>query len=148
MRPRCCLRNLTFFGINIRKPSLLFRRTSPLQTPAVPGKTLGRESTCGRDLIAALLLLVDVATVDPGLDADDAVGSVRFGKTVVDVGAQRVQGHTALEIPLGAGNLVSVETAGDANFNALAAEAERGVDRLAHGATEADTLLKLQCNIF
>ena len=31
------------------------------------------------------------ALVDPGLDADDAVGRVRFGETVIDVGAQGVQ---------------------------------------------------------
>src|ERR1700732_3879573 len=123
MRPRCCLRNLTFFGINIRKPSSLFRGCAPLQTPAMPGKSLGRERASRQALVAALLLLVDVATVDPGLDADNAVGSVGLGKTVVDVGAQRVQRQTALEIPLGARNLVSVETTGDADLDALAAEA-------------------------
>src|SRR5580704_10950904 len=147
MRPRCCLRNLTFFGINIRKPSSLFRGYAPLQTPAVPGKSLRRECSSREALIATLLLLVDVATVDPGLDADDAVGGVRLGETVVDVGAQRVQRQTALEVPLGAGDLVSVETAGDADLDALAAEAQCGVDGLAHGAAEADTLLELQRDV-
>src|SRR6266702_7199339 len=147
MRPRCCLRNLTFFGINIRKPSSLFRGCTPLQTPAAPGKSLGSERTSREALVTALLLLIDVATVDPGLDPDDAVSGVRLGKTVVDVGPQGVERQTALEVPLGASDLVSVETTGDADLDALAAEAERGVDRLAHGATEADAFLELQRDV-
>src|SRR5580704_10677116 len=151
MRPRCCLRNLTFFGINIRKPSSLFQgnvQHAPIKLRRRRGKSLGRERTSREALVAALLLLVDVAAVDPGLDADDAVGGVRLGKTVVDIGTQRVQRQTALEIPLRARNLVSVETTGDADLDALAAEAESGVDRFAHGAAEADTLLKLQRDVF
>src|SRR6266568_8748130 len=127
MRPLCCLRNLTFFGINIRKPSSLFRGCTPLQTPAAPGKSLGSERTSREALVTALLLLVDVATVDPGLDADDAVGGVRLGKTVVDVGAQRVQRQTALQIPLRARDLVAVQPARDPHLDAFAAEAQRAV---------------------
>src|ERR1700735_37128 len=117
------------------------------KTPATPGKWLRRERTSGEALIAALLLLVDVPAVNPGLDADDAVGGVRLGKTVIDVGAQGVQRQTTLEIPLGAGDLVSVETTGDADLDALAAGAESRVDRFAHGATEADALLELERNV-
>src|ERR1700722_8657113 len=149
MRPRCCLRNLTFFGINITKSSSLFRR--PFDTlpgnSGYAGKTLGRERTSRKALVAALLLLIDIAAVNPGLDADDAVGGVRLGETVVDVGAQRVQRQTALEIPLRTRDFIAVQTAGDADLDALASEAERGVDRLAHGAAEADTLLQLQRDV-
>ena len=73
---------------------------------------------------------------------------MRLGKTVVDVRAQRVQRQTTLEIPLGAGDLVAVQPAGDADLDALAAEAQRGVDRLTHGATETDALLQLQRDAF
>src|ERR1700679_1528268 len=113
----------------------------------MPGKNLGRKRTSRDTLVAALLLLVDIATVDPGFDADDAVGGVRLGKTVVDIGAQCVQRQMAPEKPLGARDLVSVETAGDADLDTLAAKAESRVDRLAHGTAEADTLLKLQRNV-
>src|SRR5271169_7138672 len=104
------------------------------ETPARPVKTLACECASRNALVATLLLLVDVAAIDPGLDADDAVGGVRFGETVVDVGAQRVQRQTTLEVPLGTGDLVSVQTTGDADLDTLATEAERRVNRLAHRA--------------
>src|SRR5205823_6210776 len=94
-----------------------------------------------------LLLLVDIAAIDPGLHADDSVGRLRFGKAVVDVGAQRVQRQTALQVPLRARDLVTIQTAGDANLDALATEAQSGVNRLAHRTTEADALLKLQRDV-
>src|SRR6185369_13157495 len=76
-----------------------------------------------------------------------AVGRLGLGKTVVDVCAQRVQRQTTLEIPLRARDLVTVQTARHANLDALAAEAQSGVNRLAHRATEADSLLKLQRDV-
>ena len=93
------------------------------------------------------LLLVDIAAVDPGLDANDAKGGAGLGKTVIDVGAQRVQWQTALKVPLGAGDLIAVQTAGDANLDALATEAESGINGLAHGAAEADALLELEGDV-
>src|SRR3984957_10809466 len=149
MRPRCCLRYLTFFGNNITEPSYPRgpkpRRYSLAISEASlrPSKSLRGECARRDTLVATLLLLVDVATIDPGLDADDAVRRVRLGEAVVDVGAQRMQRQTALEVPLRAGDLVSVQTAGDANLDALATEAESRVHALTHGATEADALLKL-----
>src|SRR5580692_4567913 len=141
MRPRCCLRNLTFFGINIRKPSSLFQgnvQHAPFKLRRRRGKSLGRERTSREALVAALLLLVNVAAVDPGLDADDAVGGVRLGETVVDVGPQRVQRQTALEIPLGTRDLVAVQTARDAYLDALATETQCRIHTLTHRAAEAD----------
>src|SRR5258708_2994287 len=72
---------------------------------------------------------------------------MRLGKTVVNVGAQRVQRQTALEVPLGARDLVAVQAARDANLDSLAAEAQRRVDRLAHRTAEADSLLELQRDV-
>src|SRR3984885_3887904 len=113
MRPRCCLRNFTFFGINIRKTLWLlasFLAEAALQNffgYKLSGRRAGLEHASGGALVAALLLLVDIAAVDPGLDADDPVGGVRLGETVVDVGAQRVQRQTALEVPLGTGDFIA-----------------------------------------
>ena len=63
----------------------------------------------------------DVALVDPDLHADAAVGGLGLAEAVVDVGAQRVQRHPALAVPLGAGHLG-------------AAEATRALDPDAEGA--------------
>jgi len=72
---------------------------------------------------------------------------VRLGKTVVNIGPQGVERQTALEIPLERAISFPLRTAGDADLDALAAEAKSGVDRLAHGAAEADALLELQRDV-
>src|SRR5512141_1539368 len=60
----------------------------------------------------------DLALVDPHLDADDAVGRLGFRKTVVDVGAQRVQRHAAFAIPLRTGDFRAVQAAADIDLDA------------------------------
>src|SRR5262249_380887 len=52
------------------------------------------------------------------------------------------------QVPLRTRDFVSIQTAGDANLNPLATEAQSGVHSLAHGATKADALFKLQCDRF
>src|SRR3972149_6457962 len=42
----------------------------------------------------------DFALEHPNLHADDAVGGLRLGSTVVDIGTQGMQWHTAFAIPL------------------------------------------------
>src|ERR1700710_1762881 len=127
MRPRCCFRYLTLFGINITKPSqhLSGQRLSTL--------CLRLEHACCRSrltLLAALALLVDVPTVDPGLHPDNPVGGVRLGKSIIDIGTKRMQRQPALQVPLRAGNLVPVQTSRYPNLDALAAKPQRGVDAL------------------
>src|SRR5205085_835665 len=77
------------------------------------------------------------------LDADDAERRVGFGKSVINVGAQRVQRQTALQIPFAAGDLRAVQAARHAHLDALRAEALRVLDRASHGAAEGDALFKL-----
>src|SRR5512135_2691336 len=50
-----------------------------------------------------------LALEDPHLDADDAVGGAGLGESVVDVGAQRVQRHASLAIPLAPRDLDAVQ---------------------------------------
>src|SRR5438552_2625703 len=50
----------------------------------------------------------------------------------------------AVQVPLGARDLGAVEAAGDAHLDPLGPEAQRGVDRLAHGPAERDALLELE----
>src|SRR6058998_3982943 len=47
--------------------------------------------------------------VDPALHTNDSVGRVRLCESVVDVGAQRVQRHTSLEIPFRARDFGAVQ---------------------------------------
>ena len=59
---------------------------------------------------------------DPHLAADLAVGRLRLGEPVVDVGAERVQRHAALAVPLVARHLGAAEAAGAGDADALRAE--------------------------
>src|SRR5690348_11884761 len=113
MRPRCCLRYFTFFGINMMKflePSLLPATDYKL---AVGSRQLIANLENGRAdrLRLAPLLLINVAAIDPRLHADHAVGGARLGETIVDVRAQRVQRQTSLQIPLRARDFVPVQPA-------------------------------------
>src|SRR5260370_22329597 len=106
--------------------------------PAALPSGLKRAGGNPRSLLAALLLVVDVAEVDPGLDADDTMRGLRLGKAVVDVRAQGVQRQTTLQVPLGARDFVAVQPARNADLDALAAEAQRRIHALTHRAAERD----------
>src|SRR6266702_1791778 len=160
IRPRCCLRYLTFFGINI----------SSFQLPVSSSGHPHYECACrihqyssrnwrleelvrlaclkssGRGLRLAAFLGKDFAFVNPGLHTDESVGRVSFGKTVIDIGAQSVQRQATLQIPLGAGDFVTIQSARYANLDAFAAEAQCTVHALAHRAAEANALFQLQRN--
>src|SRR5512133_3812968 len=158
MRPRCCLRNLTFFGINIISSQL----------PVLGSQSCDSQPCClliGRLRLAtgnrlrqlslervlrlsfATLLRKDLAFVDPALHADDAVRGLRFRESPVDVGAKGVQRQTTLQIPLGARDFVSVQAARNANLDSLAAKAQSRIHRLTHGAAETNTLFELQRDV-
>src|SRR5690606_32110140 len=87
---------------------------------ALRGATVRRVGTRGATRLANLVVAFNrrrllvaaehVTLVHPHLDADDAVGGVRLGKAVVDVGTQGVKRHAAFAIPLGTGNLGAVQT--------------------------------------
>src|SRR5580658_8521724 len=152
-RPRCCFLYFTFFGINIALFSLLSilanRRARRLALRYSTGlKTRHYESLRNGDrglVVFPPLALGNVfSLIDPALHANHAVGGLRFRSSVIDVRAEGLQRQTALQVPFLAGDFRAVQTAGDANFNALATETQRGVHGLAHGAAEGDALFKLQ----
>src|SRR5580704_2966596 len=115
--PFCCLRYLTFFGINIMKPSNRCRLLTPAQFLNSIADLENRRTHGSLGL--APLLLINIPAVNPRLHADHAIRRARFGKAVVNVRAQRVQRQTTLQIPLGARDFVAVQTARDANLDAL-----------------------------
>src|SRR5262249_26339339 len=126
MRPRCCFRYLTFFGINITRILKLIVNLviwesgnrviglddwpiTRLPNYAITRLSLGPSLRPPRRplpvfLFAAALRHQALALVEPHLDADLAVGRVRFGEAVVDVGAQRLRRQLAVQVPLRAGD--------------------------------------------
>src|SRR3989454_1154163 len=98
----------------------------------------------------ALLLLLpgqDLAAEDPHLDADDTVGGLRLGGVVVHVGAQRVQRHAALAVPLRARDLRAAQPARRLDADALRAHAHGARHRLFHGTAERDPPLELEGHV-
>src|ERR1700679_1966333 len=83
--PFCCLRNLTFFGINIAKSS------KNAQSKLAFKNCLSLKHRGSDQSRLTPLLLVDISAVDPGLHADNSIRGVRLRETIVDIRAQRVQ---------------------------------------------------------
>ena len=89
----------------------------------------------------------NLAAEDPALDADGAVGGVRLGGSIFDVGAQRVQRHPPLVVPLVARHLGAAQAARTRQPNALGAELHRGLNGLLHGAAKRDPTLQLRRDV-
>src|SRR5262249_54084759 len=102
-----------------------------------------RYRACAPRTGLSLALRQHVAVVDPDLDADDPEGRVRLSPRVVDVGAQRLQRHTALRLLLDTRDFRAAETATEDDFHALGVAAHRLLHRLLHRAPERHTFLKL-----
>src|SRR5260370_31585883 len=123
MRPRCCLRYFTFFGINITNfpvETLLARSgdVAKLRLYQNPSKR-----SCGNSRCLALFLRQDFSLINPAFHADDAVSGPRLRKSVVNVGAQRVQGQATLQVPFRTRDFVSIQPSTHPDFDSLASEA-------------------------
>src|SRR5262249_7889086 len=89
------------------------------------------------------VVLEDLALEDPHLHAAGAVGGEGGGDAVVDIGAQRVQRHAALAVPLHAGDLRAAEPARAVDSDAFRAKPHRRLHGALHGAAERDAALEL-----
>src|SRR5262249_48319562 len=89
------------------------------------------------------VVLHDLALEDPDLHAAGAVGGERGGDAVVDVGAQRVQRHAALAVPLHARDLGAAQAPRAVDADATGAEPHCRLYRALHGAAERDAALEL-----
>src|SRR5262245_23449659 len=85
----------------------------------------------------------DLALEHPDLHAAGAVGRLGRRFAEIDLGAQRVQRHAALAIPLHAGDLGAAQAARAVDADAERAQAHRRLDRALHGAAEGDAALEL-----
>src|SRR5512140_821881 len=95
LRPFCSLRYFLLAGCSISHPWF-------------PGGFLLALDGLGRRRGGLLALAEDLALEDEDLHADRAVGRAGLREAELDVGAQRVQRHPALAVPLGAGDLCAV----------------------------------------
>src|SRR6185437_9762785 len=103
--------------------------------------------TLGHSLVLGhRIMLEDLALEDPDLDAAGAEGRERSRHAVIDVGAQRVQRHPTLAVPLHASDFGAAQTAGAVDTNAFGAQTHRRLHRPLHGAAERDAALKLLCD--
>ena len=69
------------------------------------------------------------------------------GETVADFGAQRMQRHATLAIPLAARDLGAAEATRRLDADAERAHAHRARDRFLHRAAERDAPLELQRDV-
>src|SRR5271165_3743394 len=153
MRPLNALQNLDLFGcimvLNFRQ----FRGSDRFASALAAGVALARFAarTMRRRVVGlseALVLghwivLQDFAFEDPDLDAAGAVGGVRGGDAVVDVGAQGVQRHAAFAIPLETGDFRAAQPAGAIDADALGAETHGRLHGALHRPPERHAPLEL-----
>src|SRR5262245_29345320 len=128
MRPFCCLRCLTFFGCSMRLPRHL-------------------AADAAREYARPQLLVRHVPAEDPALDADHPVGRLGLGEAVVDLGAQGVERHPTLAVPLAAAHLRAPEPPRALDADAAGAEFHRRGHSLLHRAPEGDAPLELQRDV-
>src|SRR5688572_21654107 len=90
-----------------------------------------------------LALAEGLALEDEDLHSDRAVGGLGFREAVLDLGAQRMQRHASLAVPLGARDLGAVQTPGAGDLDALRAQAHGVLHGALHGAAKHHPLLEL-----
>jgi hypothetical protein len=97
-----------------------------------------------RDGALREVLVGDLALEDPALHADDPVGRLGLGDSVVDVGTQRVKRDAPLAVPLTATHFGSTQSPGALDPNAAGPELHGRRHGLLHRPTEGDPTLELE----
>src|SRR5262245_32763866 len=139
MRPLCALRNLVRIGCSMAYALLI---PACRASGAVTARTAGI-AFCHLLVLRHRVVLHDLALEDPDLDAAGAVGGERGGDAVVDVGAQRVQRHAALAVPLHARDLGAAQTSRAVDADTAGAEPHCRLHSALHRAAEGDAALEL-----
>src|SRR6056297_4348171 len=135
MRPLNCLRNFVRLGCSIFQSSL---------APAA-GTARGRTvlELLGLAVTRTGIVLHDLALEDPDLDADDAIRRLRLDIGIIDIGTQRVQGHTALAIPFGPGDFGPAKTPRDVDPDPQGPHPHGVLHGALHCTAEGHTTLQL-----
>ena len=84
---------------------------------------------------------------DPNLDPADTVGGESRAFAIIHLGTQGMKRHATFAVPFGTSDLGTAKTTCAVDPDALCAKTHSGLDRALHGTTEADTALKLLCDI-
>src|SRR5690242_19924179 len=111
-------------------------RTQHRSSPLLPAGVRG-----------ATTFLQDVALEDPHLHADGAVRGLRRRDRVVDVGAEGVERHTPLVIPLDARDLGAAQSPACLHLDPRRAHAHGALHRALHRAAERDALRQLRGDV-
>src|ERR1700720_4791076 len=143
-RPLCALRCLLRFGASIASAYLfaVAITAAPVMPALVPGGLGFGEALVLRHRVVRQ----DLALEHPHLDAAGAVSGLRRGMAVIDIGAQGVQRHSTLAIPLHAGDLGTAKAARAVDPDALGAEPHRRLHRALHRPAKGDAALQLLGN--
>ncbi len=148
-----CLRLLGFTGSSIRLDLLCRRPTTPASGTHDPSRAGGPCSLADRHrrfpddlLLGCDLVGQHIALVDPHLDAYAPVGCASFRQTEVNLGAQRVQRHTAFAVPLLAAHLGPTEASAALNAYAERAGLHRSLYRSLHRPPERHASHQLICD--
>src|SRR5712691_2386154 len=88
-----------------------------------------------------------LALEDPDLHADRPVRRVGGGHPEIDVGAQRVQRHPTVAIPLAPRDLGAAQAAGARDADAVGPQPQRRGDGLFHRAPKRHALLELERHV-
>src|SRR6185295_15841535 len=128
LRPFCSLRNLRLAGCST-SGSCSCGRLAGFARRRLLGLG-GRCADCAEQRL--LVLGHDLTLEHPDLDADDAVRRLRFGESVIDVGAHGMERHASFPIPLGAGDFYAVQSARAHDLDALSAETHGIGNRALH----------------
>src|SRR5580698_4331123 len=106
MRPLCAFRNFVFFGcIMALSPQTFSIASSSRVAAGPPGVAFSHLLVLGHRIV-----FEDFTLEDPDLDAAGAERRERGRNAVVDVGAQRMQGHAAFAVPLHARDFRAAQT--------------------------------------
>ena len=89
------------------------------------------------------IMLEDFALEDPNLDAAGAIGRMGRSDAIINVGAQRMQRHTALAIPFEASDFRAAKATRTIDPNSLGAESYRRLHGPLHRPTKRDAPLEL-----
>src|SRR3954447_12590398 len=119
-------------------------RHDPARLAGLAGRLADRHRRLADDLVVGHRLVgEDVALVEPHLHADTTRRRPRLAEPVVDVGAQRVQRHPTLAVPLGAAHLGTAEAARALHLDAERAGALGVLHGALHGPAEGDAVGQL-----